>query len=204
MLMSRTQQRNRPIQLFLGKTHGAIGFVEMSKVMSDSWKHADASTKIIFHDLYKEGREKYMERVAKHYAKSHKAHTTERNPSPTTSACNIRSNVEMVVSTNPIQKGSQCRSRVDNISASDTSTGSQLQSQEETSVDMESYPRSMIESSSIIRSIPTPELIAEENVFEVGSLMQDDSSSADTNHLDETNHDVSPGDYIALIRSLIE
>eukprot|EP00957_Ditylum_brightwellii_P204182 15338037-Ditylum_brightwellii.AAC.1 len=62
----------------------------------------------------------------------------------------------------------------------------------------------MIESSSIIRSIPTPEFFAEENDFEVGSLMQFDSSSADTNHLDETNHDVSPGDYIALIRSLIE
>ena len=177
--------------------------------MSDSWKNADEYTKTIFHELYEEGREIYTQRLAEYYnAKSQQSQTTEKNPTPATSACNIRSNAELFDSINPVQKVTQCRKKAGNISSSDTSTGLQLQSQGKTSVDMdatmETLPRSMMESSSIIRSIPTTKFIAEENDFEVDSLMQDDFSSTDDNQFDEEDHDISPEDYMAMIGSLIE
>ena len=48
------------------KSHGCMSFIEMSKIMSTSWKSIDEYTKSVFEELAQEGRVVQQERVAEY------------------------------------------------------------------------------------------------------------------------------------------
>lgn len=51
------------------KTHGAMSFLEMSKIMCDSWKSIDDFGRTLFEELAEEGRNLYHKRVAEYEEK---------------------------------------------------------------------------------------------------------------------------------------
>ena len=51
------------------KSHGALSFLEMNKVMVASWKSADDFSRSVFDELAEEGRRMYNKRVAEYEAK---------------------------------------------------------------------------------------------------------------------------------------
>mmetsp|Transcript_3566 Transcript_3566/g.8002 ORF Transcript_3566/g.8002 Transcript_3566/m.8002 type:complete len:604 (+) Transcript_3566:118-1929(+) len=55
---SRAHRKNE------GAMNGAIGFVELGKLMNTSWKNCDPFAKSVFHELSEEGRARYRQRTA--------------------------------------------------------------------------------------------------------------------------------------------
>jgi len=68
------------------KSHGCMTFIEMSKIMCDSWKAIDGYTKTVFEELAEEGRKIYHQRVAEYDKKNALSPSKKNKTSATFSA----------------------------------------------------------------------------------------------------------------------
>ncbi|KAL9183017.1 hypothetical protein ACHAXT_004804 [Thalassiosira profunda] len=60
------------------KSHGAMGFLEMGRIMSVSWKTMDDFSREVFEELAEEGRKIYQEKVKAYVKKVKKSETEAR------------------------------------------------------------------------------------------------------------------------------